>query len=112
LHDVGWFCLSPPSVAGCQGVVCVPAANLQGCGGLSMSPMGNYALQAVWQACGAFLWLCQVPASTLMLMGDRLFGMVSAVGIGGGNFVFCWLFLYILQRGNISAVSMGNGTLI
>ena len=55
------------------------------CGGLSLSPVGNYALQVLWRACGAFLWLCQVPASTLMLMGGgNVSGMVSAVGNGGG----------------------------
>ena len=39
------------------------------CGGLSLSPVGNYPLQAVWRACGAFLWLYRVPVSTIMLMG-------------------------------------------
>jgi len=77
LHDVGWLCLSPPSMAGCQGVVCVPADNLQGCCRLSMSPVGNYALQAVWRACGAFLWICHVQASTIMLMGGNVSGMVQ-----------------------------------
>ena len=28
---------------------------------------------------GAFLWLCRVPASTLMLMGGNASGMVSSV---------------------------------
>ena len=40
-----------------------------GCGGLSLSPVGNYTPQVIWWVCGAFLWLCRVPASTLMLMG-------------------------------------------
>ena len=87
---------SSVEVAGCQGVECVPAANLQACGGLSLSPVGNYALQVLWRACGAFLWLCRVPASTLMLMGGGVSGMMSAACIGGG--VACVYFQRLKQR--------------
>ena len=44
---------------------------------LSLSPVGNYPLQAVWRACGAFLCLCRVQASTLMLMDGNVSDMVS-----------------------------------
>ena len=58
----------------------------------------SYALQVVWQAHRAFPWLCRVPASTIMLMGDRCarhdVGCLQrwqAVSVGAG--VECWRLL-------------------
>jgi len=55
------------------------------CGGLSLSPVGNYPLQAVWQAYGAFLWLYRVPVSTIMLMGGRCPAWWRLLAPGAGS---------------------------
>ena len=89
LIPAGAACMLPsvavllPSVAGCRGVECVPAATLQGCGGLFLSPVGQLCLAS--HLAGLWGFPVALPAVSLNAHADgwRVSGMMSAASIGG-----------------------------